>query len=103
MGVDKSPTDTYPMRIMRTGETIQATSMEHAVTVLACWLIAPSDVDAYAWWVVLCHTPHNEFHPFAVWNAYDRPEGWSFGNGDYFGNIGTAVKRYEERGGQYGL
>jgi len=103
MSVDKSPTDTYPMRTLRSGEIINPASYEHAVTVLACWLLRPSDVDSYAVWVVLCHLPHNERHPFAVWNAYDRPEGWTFGEGDYCVNVSSAVERYESRGGKYSL
>ena len=102
-GVGKSPTDTYPMRMLRAGEVITPTSMEHAVTVLACWLVRSSDVDAYAWWLVLCHLPHNPLHPFAVWTAYDRPEGWSLADGDYCEHVGTAVQRYEQRGGQFTL
>ena len=103
MSVDKSPTDTYPMRTMRSGEKVSPVSYDHTVTVLACWLLRPSDVDAYAVWVVLCHLPHNERHPFAVWDAYDRPEGWSFGEGDYCANVSSAVERYEARGGKYSL
>jgi hypothetical protein len=103
MGVDKSPTDTYPMRVLRAGDTITPTSMDYAVTVLACWLIRPSDVDAYAWWLVLCHQPHNSLHPYAVWDAYDRPDGWSLNNGDYCENIGRGVHCYEKRGGKYEL
>ena len=103
MGVDKSPTDTYPMRTLRVGEAVIPVSMENAVTVLACWLLRPSDVDAYAVWVVLCHLPHNDFHPFAVWTAYDRPEGWSFGGGDYCRDIAEGVAWYESRGGHYSL
>ena len=104
MSVDKSPTDTYPMRTLRTGDTVQATSMEHAVTILACWLMRPSDVDSYAWWLVLAHLPHNPHHPFAVWNAYDHPErGWSFANGDYCSTVSEATARYEARGGHYEL
>lgn len=103
-GVGKSPTDTYPMRTLRTGEVVQPASMEHAVTVLACWLLRPSDVDAYAVWVVLCHLPHNPLHPFAVWDAVDHPErGWSFGSGDYCVTLLEAVGRYGERGGKYHL
>jgi hypothetical protein len=87
------------MRFMRVGEVVTPASSEYAYTVLACWLLRPSDVDAYAVWVVLCHLPHNERHPFAVWTAYDRPEGWSFGNGDYYDNLPDALATYEKRGG----
>lgn len=100
---DKSPTDTYPMRTLRVGEVVTAQSSDHAVTVLACWLIRPSDVDAYAVWVVLCHLPHNDYHPFAVWNAIDRPDGWYFGNGNYCYDIAEAVTVYEARGGKHSL
>lgn len=100
----KSPTDTYPMRTLRTGEVITPISGDNPVTILACWLMRPSDVDSYAWWLVLAHLPHNPFHPFAVWNAYDHPEnGWSFANGDYCVSISEAVEAFEARGGKYGL
>ena len=98
---DKSRTATYPMRTMRVGEVITAESGDKTVTVLACWLLRPSDVDAYAMWVVLCHLPHNSYHPFVVWTAFDRPEGWSFGSGDYCQDISEAVGFYERRGGRY--
>jgi hypothetical protein len=91
------------MRTLRVGEVITPASSDNPVTVLACWLLRPSDVDAYAVWVVLCHLPHNAFHPFAVWTAYDRPEGWSFGGGDYCRDIAEGVAWYESRGGQYSL
>lgn len=103
MGVDKSPTDTYPMRLLSVGETIQPKSMDALVTILACWLISPSDVDAYATWLVLCLNPDNQFHPYAVWTAYDRPDGWTMGNGDYCRTLPEAVTAYEGRGGQYNL
>lgn len=102
-GVGKSPTDTYPMRTLSVGEVLTPVSMEHAVTVIACWLLRPSDVDAYAVWVVLCCLPHNTLHPFAVWDAYDRPEGWSFGMGDYCSTLSGAVEQYQRRGGRYTL
>lgn len=102
---DKSPTDTYPMRFLRVGDVITPTSApDIAVTVLACWLMRPSDVDAYAWWVVVCHLPHadNLRHPFVVWDAYDRPDGWLFSHGDYCHDLPSAVERYGERGGKWG-
>ena len=102
-GVGKSPTDTYPMRTLEVSESIFAKSMVHAVTILACWLLRPSDVDAYAVWVVVCHNPDNALHPFVVWNAIDRPEGWCMEGGDYCSTISEAVKRYESRGGRYSL
>lgn len=102
MSVDKSPTATYPMRLLRTGDVISPTSMDHSVTVLACWLMRPSDVDSYAMWTVLCLLPESH-HPFAVWTAYDRPEGWSLGQGYYCENIGIAVEQYEKQGGKYDL
>jgi hypothetical protein len=89
------------MRLLRVGSTVQPASMENAVTILACWLLRPSDVDAYAVWVVMCHLPHNTLHPFAVWTAYDRPEGWSFGSGSYCETVSEAVQKYEAQGGQY--
>jgi hypothetical protein len=101
--MEKSPTDTYPMRIIKVGEVVTPSSGDHSVTVLARWLIRPSDIDAYAVWVVLCHLPHNDRHPFAVWTAYDRPEGWSLANGDYCMDIREAVTTYESRGGKYSL
>jgi len=91
------------MRTLRVGDVLTPTSMDNAVTILACWLMRASDVDAYAIWTVLCHLPHNARHPFAVWTAIDRPEGWSFGYGDYCENIGEGVARYEGRGGRYSL
>lgn len=103
MSVDKSPTDTYPMRILSVSDVLTPVSMEHAVTVLACSLLRPSDVDAYAVWVVLCHLPHNPRHPFAVWDAYDRPEGWSFGSGEYCVTLVEAVGRYGYRDYQHHL
>lgn len=101
MGVDKSPMDTYPMRLLAVGERVNPVSYDHPVFVLACWLISPSDVDAYAMWDVLCFLPHEPLHPFVVWTAYDRPEGWSFGNGDYCRTLDVAVSKYEGRGGRY--
>lgn len=101
---DKNPTETYPMRTLRIGDVVQAASMDKPVTILACWLLRPSDVDAYAMWTVLCLLPHNTLHPFAVWTAIDHPErGWSFGEGNYCENIGEAVTRYEGRGGKFSL
>lgn len=100
MSVDKSPTDTYPMRLLSVGEVVTPTSSDYAYTVLACWLLRPSDIDTYAMWVVLCLLPHNPLHPFAVFTAYDRPEGWSFGNGEYCRNIADALHDYEVRGGK---
>jgi hypothetical protein len=97
MSIEKSPTDTYPMRLLNVGDKVKPVTYDNIVTVLACWLLRPSDVDAYAVWVVLCHLPENERHPFAVWDAYDRPEGWSFGEGDYCVDIASAMKRYLSR------
>jgi hypothetical protein len=91
------------MRLLKVGSTVQPVSMDEFVTVLACWLLRPSDVDAYAVWVVLCHLPHNTLHPFAVWTAYDRPEGWSFGSGSYHKTITGAVEQYETQGGKHDL
>ena len=54
MGVDKSPTETYPMRILKVGDSFTPSSGSNPVTILACWLSRPSDIDAYAVWVVLC-------------------------------------------------
>lgn len=104
MSADKAErTEPYPMRLLRVGEVVTPQSSDHPLTILACWLLRPSDVDAYAWWVVLCHLPHNERHPFAVWNAYDRPEGWSFAHGDYCVDISEAVESYKARGGKHSL
>ena len=100
----KSPTDTYPMRTLHVGEVITPTSGDNPVTVLACWLMSPSDVDTYAWWLVLAHLPHNPHHPFAVWNAYDNPDrGWSFANGDYCTTLAEATEQFEARGGKHAL
>lgn len=96
--MDKSPTDTNPMRLLEVGERVSPTTSEYTYTVLACWLAQPSDVDTYARWVVLCHLPHNDFHPFAVWLAYDRPDGWYFSNGEYYKNLADAMDNYENRG-----
>jgi len=104
MGVDKSPTETYPMRLLKVGETFTPSSSSNPVTILACWLSRPSDIDAYAVWVVLCLLPHNTFHPFAVWNAIDTPhDGWHMEGGDYCHTITEATAQYERRGGQYEL
>lgn len=103
MSVDKSPTDTYPMRLLKVGDVVSPTSSDNEVTILACWLIRPSDVDAYAWWLVMCLCPDNPRHPFTVWDAYDRPDGWSMNNGDYCATIERAVKAYADRGGKYQL
>jgi hypothetical protein len=100
MGVDKSPTDTYPMRLLTVGETIAPRSMDAIVTVLACWLIRPSDVDAYAMWTVLCLNPDNTLHPYAVWTAFDRPEGWTMADGDYCRTLTEAVTAYYGRVGE---
>lgn len=100
----KSPTDTYPMRTLSVSEVVQSASMSDPVTVLACWLMSPSDVDTYACWVVLCHLPHNAYHPFAVWDAIDHPDrGWSFSCGNYCATLDEATTRYEARGGHYKL
>lgn len=101
MGVDKSPTDTYPMRLPSVGDRLNPTTYENPVLVLACWLMRPSDVDAYAWWLVLCFLPNETAHKFVVWNAYDRPEGWTFGSGDYYASVDKALRQYEARGGQH--
>lgn len=93
----------YPMRLLTVGETLAPTTYDQAVTVLACWLMRPSDVDAYAWWLVLCFRPNDPFRKFVVWEAYDRPEGWGLGHGDYYATLNDAVKRYEERGGRFSL
>ena len=100
---DKNPTDTHPMRLLAVGDTLNATTHGTPVLVLACWLLRPSDVDAYAWWLVLCVRPDEPFHKFVVWEAYDRPEGWGLGHGDYCATVADAVKRYEERGGRFTL
>ena len=102
-GVGKSPTDTYPMRLLKVGDSFTPSSGSNPITILACWLSRPSDVDSYAVWVVLCLLPHNTLHPFAVWNAVDRPEGWHMENGDYRETITGATAQYERRGGQYTL
>lgn len=89
----------HSARSLSIGGTVEATSMSEPVTVLAYVLVAPAGKGTYPWWLVLCHLAHNERHPFAVWNAYDRPEGWSFGNGDYCATLGEAWQAYTTRGG----
>ena len=86
MGVDKSPTDTYPMRLLKVGDSFTPSSSDNPITILACWLSRPSDIDSYA-----------------VWNAVDRPEGWHMEQGDYCRTITEATAQYERRGGQYHL
>lgn len=100
---DKTTSVAYPMRPLVVGSALNATTHDSSVLVLACSLVAPSDVDAYAWWLVLCFRPDEPVHRFVVWNAYDRPEGWALGNGDYCATASDAVKRYEERGGTFTL
>lgn len=101
MSVDKSPLDTYPMRILRVSEQVTPVSADSTYTVLACELLHPSDVDAYAVWLVLCHLPDEQFTPFAVWRAYDRPEGWYFANGEYFRTVAGAVRLYNAEAEPY--
>lgn len=91
---------TEPVPTLSVGDTIEAVSMSHPVTVLAGTLLAPAGDGTYPWWVVLCHLPHNGRHPFAVWNAYQRPEGWSFANGNYSATLGEAWQAYTARGGE---
>lgn len=103
MGVDKSPTDTYPMDLLSVGDSIFPVTMVHAVTILACWLMRPSDVDSYAVWVVICFVPENHLHKFVVWNAIDRPDGWSMESGDYCRDMEEALTAYAKRGGKHRL
>jgi hypothetical protein len=55
--------------------------------------------DCFAHWVVIAEreaTPH----PFVVWNAVARTEGWHFEAGEYYATYDEAYEAYERRGGR---
>jgi hypothetical protein len=55
--------------------------------------------DCYASWIVVA-VKIGEYHPYAVWVVVATPKGFVAQQGDYFFEIGDAVKRYQERGGK---
>ena len=88
-----------PINTLAVGQVITPTTSDKSVTVLACSERLPARDGTYAVWTVICHLPHNSLHPFAVWFAIDRPEGWAFENGDYCLNLTEALASYASRSG----
>lgn len=84
----------HTMRSLSVGEQVSPTTSEYTYTVLACRLLRESTNDSHAVWKVLCFLPHNDFHPFAVWTAYDNPDGWAFADGEYRSDISEALTAY---------
>lgn len=55
--------------------------------------------DCYATWVALV-VKIGEYHPYAVWTVSATPRGFVAERGDYFFEMGDALKGYQNRGGQ---
>ena len=79
------------------GDTFTPCSSTFPVTILASGLLR--SYGAYAVWSVLCLIPHNTLHPFGVWVAVCRDDGWYLESGDYCADLPSALARYEVRFG----
>ena len=94
MRVDKS----YPAETsLAIGETFTPCSSTFPVILLACSLLRSGGLRPV--WAVLCLIPHNTLHPFGVWNATSRDDGWHLESGDYRSDLLSAVTSYEVRAG----
>lgn len=54
--------------------------------------------DTYAAWTVIC-VNKEELHPYVVWTAIARPDGFIVESGDYCSTLEDALKAYKKRGG----
>lgn len=50
----------------------------------------------------ICLLPHNDFHPYVVWNIVTANEGqtWFAETGSYCSTLGHAIETYMRRGGK---
>lgn len=92
----------HPVNKLSVGQKFTPTTTDRprTFTVLAASEKYPASEDTYAVWVVLYQNEGNAYHPFAVHNATDRPEGWSLTNGEYCLTLTEAVNAYSKRSGQ---
>lgn len=92
----------HPVNKLSVGQKFTPTTTDRprTFTVLAASEKYPASEDTYAVWVVLYQNEGNAYHPFAVHNATDRPEGWSLTNGEYCLTLTEAVNVYSKRSGQ---
>ena len=92
----------HPVNKLSVGQKFTPTTTDRPreFTVLAASEKFPAGEGTYAVWVVLYQNEGNAYHPFAVHNATDRPEGWSLTNGEYCLTLTEAVNVYSKRSGQ---
>lgn len=74
--------------------TVGATCLNGA-TIVALRLIAPPDEGAYAVYRAICVRGGVNYHDYAVWYLYARPEGFETSRGDYFHTIEEAITEWK--------
>jgi hypothetical protein len=81
---------------LRIGELIGDTNR---ITIASTYLRGGPGTDIYATHIAIA-ADHDQYHKYAVWDVYARPEGFAASNGEYFHSLEKAFYNYVSRGGQ---